>query len=134
MATTTDVKMLSTSTLANEPVRNTAGEHIGKIEDYMVDISEGCIGYAVLSFGGFLGMGDKLFAVPWKSMQLDTQNHEWVIDVSEEQLRQAPGFDKNDWPRLDASYRTSIDDFWSLNTMGRGQGRGTNRGYGAAGF
>lgn len=142
MDTTSDVRVLSTSTLMNEPVRNTAGEDIGKVEEYMLDLDKGCVAYAVLSFGGFMGIGEKLFAIPWNSMQLDQRNHCWVLDVSEERLRNAPGFDKDHWPQLDAGYRTTLDDFWTVNagqreysttgtTSGTGYGRGGtgNTGY-----
>jgi hypothetical protein len=73
----------------------------------------------VLSFGGFLGIGTKLFAIPWNAMQLDTENHAWILDVSEERLRQAPGFDKDNWPDMsDPGYRQQISNFWMVNTSG----------------
>ncbi|MGV8083671.1 MAG: PRC-barrel domain-containing protein [Coriobacteriia bacterium] len=113
------VKTLSVSTLMNEPVYNRRGEKIGKIEDYMLDLNKGCVEYAVLSFGGFLGIGSKLFAIPWNSMQLDTENEAWIVDIDEERLRQAPGFDKNNWPDMsDENYRQSISNFWMANTTG----------------
>ncbi|PKQ29152.1 MAG: photosystem reaction center subunit H [Actinobacteria bacterium HGW-Actinobacteria-10] len=106
----------------NEPVYNMQREKIGKIEDYMLDLDRGCVEYAVLSFGGFLGIGEKLFAIPWQSMTLDTENRAWLVDVSEERLKQAPGFDKDNWPDMgEASYRESISSFWAVNT-------GTDRG------
>lgn len=108
------------STLMNEPVRNMQGQDIGKIEDYMLDLDRGCVEYAVLSFGGFMGIGEKYFAIPWDSMRLDTQNHAWMLDVSKERLQQAPGFDKNNWPDLtDVDYRRSLSTFWTVNTAGR---------------
>lgn len=111
---------LSTSTLMNEPVRNLAGDHIGKVEDYMLDLNKGCVEYAVLSFGGFMGIGTKLFAIPWDAMQLDTENHNWILDVSEERLRDAPGFDKNNWPDMtNTDYRDSLQSFWSVNMGNR---------------
>lgn len=117
--TMTRIRTLSASTLMNEPVYNRQGEKIGKIEDYMLDLDKGCVEYAVLSFGGFLGIGSKLFAIPWNAMQLDTENEAWILDVSEERLRQAPGFDKDNWPDLgDRNYRQSISDFWMVNTSG----------------
>lgn len=107
-------RTLSASTLMNEPVVNTRGERIGKIEDYMIDLEEGSVAYAVLSFGGFMGIGDKLFAIPWKSMQLDQENHDWIIDVSEDVLENAPGFDKDNWPDMDDQmYRDEISRYWA---------------------
>lgn len=112
-------RTLSMSTLMDEPVRNRQGQDIGKIEDYMLDLHGGCVEYAVLSFGGFLGIGEKLFAIPWSSMELDTENHAWVLDVSKERLRDAPGFDRDDWPDLSSvDYRHSLSSFWAVNTAG----------------
>lgn len=121
--TETQVKMLTTSTLTNEPVRNRMGENIGKVEDYMLDLQRGCIEYAVLSFGGVLGIGEKLFAVPWHSFTLDTVNHNFILDVTKDQLDNAPGFDKSNWPMTEQNeiaYRGEVDRYW-----GRGQGMGT---------
>jgi hypothetical protein len=65
-----------------------------------IDMETGRIAYAVLSFGGFLGMGDKLFAVPFQSMQFDVEDEEFVLDVNIERLKNAPGFDRNHWPKM----------------------------------
>lgn len=121
--TSTQVRVLTTSTLTNEPVRNAAGEDIGKVEDYMLDLERGCVAYAVLSFGGVLGMGGKLFAVPWDAMTLDTENHNFILDVSRDQLERAPGFDKDNWPMTEQNqsvYRSSVDEFWSSRSPGGG--------------
>ena len=90
--------ILSSSTLTGDDVRNPQGENLGEIKDFMIDIDNGNIVYAVLSFGGFLGIGDKLFAIPWEGLQVDTSNECFVLDVTREQLDNAPGFDKDNWP------------------------------------
>ncbi|WP_269849981.1 PRC-barrel domain-containing protein [Methanosarcina horonobensis] len=89
---------MSASTLKGDKVVNRAGEDIGKIEELMIDLRDGRVGYAVLSFGGFLGMGDKLFAIPWKALQLRLHDHEFLLDVPKETLENAEGFDKDNWP------------------------------------
>lgn len=109
--------LLSADTLMNEQVVNTAGEGIGKIEDYMIDLQSGCIAYAVLSFGGFMGIGDKLFAIPWNSIQVDQRAERFIVDVSKERLDNAPGFDKNNWPDWTPTYTSTLDDFWGVNQM-----------------
>ena len=91
--------LLSTSTLSHDDVRNPQGEHLGEIKDFMLDLDNGRIAYAVLSFGGFLGIGDKLFALPWNMMRVDTKAKCFVVDVTKEQLEAAPGFDKDNWPQ-----------------------------------
>jgi sporulation protein YlmC with PRC-barrel domain len=64
-------RVLSASTLAGDRVKNSAGEDLGNVHEIMIDISSGTVAYAVLSFGGFLGMGDKLCALPWGALTLD---------------------------------------------------------------
>lgn len=90
--------LVRSSALKGEAVRNRAGEDLGKIEEIMIKLSDGSIGYAVLSFGGLLGLGSKLFAVPWHVMDFDSSKHEYVLDVSKSELKNAPGFDKSNWP------------------------------------
>jgi hypothetical protein len=105
--------MLASSTLNGENVRNAAGEDLGEIKDLMIDTASGTIQYAVLSFGGWLGMGDKLFAVPWNSMRLDTENHCLVLDVSRDRLKDAPGFDKDNWPDFaDPTFTSRISSYY----------------------
>jgi sporulation protein YlmC with PRC-barrel domain len=106
-------RVLSTSTLSGDPVRNSAGENLGKIEDFMVDLERGRIAYAVLSFGGVLGIGEKLFAVPWKAMTVDTAEHCFVLNVPKERLKDAPGFDKDNWPDItDTDWGTQVNSFY----------------------
>jgi sporulation protein YlmC with PRC-barrel domain len=93
-------RVLSAGSLAGDSVRNTAGESLGKIEEIMIDIPNGRVAYAVLSFGGFLGMGNKLFAVPWNAFTIDEENKEFILDVDKKILENAPGFDKDNWPDM----------------------------------
>jgi sporulation protein YlmC with PRC-barrel domain len=93
-------RVLSAGTLAGDRVRNRNGEDLGKIEEIMIDLESGRVAYAVLSFGGFLGIGDKLFAVPWESLELNAAEHEFVLDVDKQTLENAPGFDKDNWPDM----------------------------------
>ena len=105
---------LSATTLIGDPVRNAKREDLGKIEDLMIDLSTGKVAYAVLNFGGFLGMGNKLFAVPFKAMTVDTADKCFILDVPKERLKEAPGFDKDNWPDVsDLSYRNKIYAFYN---------------------
>lgn len=91
-------QVLSATTLMGNRVVNPQGEELGKIEEFMIDLHTGRINYAVLSFGGFLGFGDKLFAIPWEALTVNTDNHTFSLNVEKEQLKNAPGFDKDNWP------------------------------------
>ena len=102
-------RILSTGTLKNNPVKNAKGEDLGKIEEIMLDTESGEVRYAVLSFGGFLGMGDKYFAVPWKALSIDRENHQCRLDVDKETLENAPGFQKDNWPSFsDPTFTTPV--------------------------
>lgn len=98
------MSMLSSSTINGDKVVNREGENLGDIKDLMIDTNNGRVAYAVLEFGGFMGMGSKLFAVPLSAMQVDTENHQFIFEQDKEVLKNAPGFDKDDWP--DFSDRT----------------------------
>ncbi|MCB2209542.1 PRC-barrel domain-containing protein [bacterium] len=89
---------LSATTLIGDVVKNSAGDDLGKIEDLMVDLDSGRIAYAVLSFGGFLGLGDKLFAIPWSALEVDLKEECFRLDIEKETLEEAPGFNKDNWP------------------------------------
>ena len=91
-------RLLSSSTINGTDVRNPQGENLGNIKDLMIDLNTGHIAYAVLSFGGFLGLGDKYFAIPWEAFSIDAEDEELVLDVDKEVLKDAPGFDKDNWP------------------------------------
>lgn len=97
--------------LVGYPVRNLSGETVGRIEEIVLDWMEGRIAYAVLSFGGVLGAGNKLYAVPWNTLTLDMENRQFTLDVNKDLLARAPGFDKDQWPQtsderwLDELYR-----------------------------
>lgn len=101
------VRALSASTMIGDDVTNPAGEDLGNVEEIMLDINGGRIAYAVLSFGGFLGLGDKYFAVPWDALTVDTEEHAFILDVDKETLENAPGFDKDNWPQT-----VNGDDAW----------------------
>lgn len=106
--------VMSAETLAGNSVVNPAGENLGQIKHIMLDVLNGRIAYAVLSFGGMMGMGDKLFAIPWQALKLDTDKERFVFDVDPERLRNAPGFDKDHWPLMgDYQWATDIHSFYN---------------------
>ena len=104
-------------------VYNPSNESLGKIEDLVMDPAAGKVRYAVLSFGGFLGMGDKLFAVPWDDLKLvskgttsagTTKEDYYVLNVTKEALKNAPGFDKANWPDFaNSNWSADVDKFYT---------------------
>lgn len=84
--------------LLGRDVISEAGEKVGHIEEIAIDTERGCVAYAVLSFGGVLGVGAKFLAVPWESLRIDRAHGDFVIDTTKRQLEQAQGFDPETWP------------------------------------
>ena len=94
-------------------VVNPQGENLGKVEEVMIDAAPGRVAYAVLSFGGVLGIGDKLFAVPWNALNYDPQQQAFIINADKRVLENAPGFDKSNWPDMsDTTLRASIYSYY----------------------
>ena len=105
--------LMGADTLVGNDVYNQEGEDLGDIKEIMLDMRNGKVGYAVLSFGGFLGMGEKLFAVPWDALTLDTENKRFVLNVEKDRLKNAPGFDKDNWPDMaDQSWAKEIHSYY----------------------
>ncbi len=92
--------LMGADTLIGEDVYNDQDEELGDIKEIMLDTRSGRVSYAVLAFGGFLGMGEKLFAVPWNALTLDPVNKRFILKVSKEKLKDAPGFDSDHWPDM----------------------------------
>ena len=104
--------LMGADTLIGDSVVNGQDEDLGDIKEIMIDMRSGQVAYAVLSFGGFLGFGEKLFAVPWQAMHLDTVNKRFVLNVDKNRLKNAPGFDPDAWPDMS-------DVTWSNETAPR---------------
>lgn len=115
---------LSASTLMGDTVRNGEGDKLGALAEIVIDLDSGRVSYAVLAGGGFLGMGDKYFAIPWDLLQIDTENKEVIVDVSKEMIQSAPGFDKDNWPSIeDRKWVSDVysyygrDPYWESDTV-----------------
>lgn len=120
--------LMGADTLIGESVVNGQEDDLGDIKEIMLDMRSGQVAYAVLSFGGFLGMGEKLFAVPWQALQLDTVNKRFVLNIDKERLKNAPGFDPDAWPDMsDAGWSNQIHSFYGTDphAYGAGSSRGT---------
>lgn len=106
-------RLMTASTLEGDKVVNRQGEDLGEIDEIMLDVPRGRIAYAVMSSGGFLGMGEKLFAIPWSALTLDTDNKCFVLDVDRQRLKDAPGFDKDNWPSMpDTEFDTRVHSYY----------------------
>lgn len=106
-------QLMGANTLDGNDVYNHKDEDLGDIKEIMLDVPSGRVAYAVLSFGGFLGIGEKLFAVPWSALKLDTEKKRFILDVEKDSLKNAPGFDSSNWPDMaDTTWAKSIHDYY----------------------
>lgn len=113
MALKTGRRLLSASMIEGTPVQNQAGEDLGEINELMIDLEKGRIAYAVLSFGGFLRLGDKLFALPWEALAISAGGDFFILNVPRERLEQAEGFDKDHWPDMaDTSWGERLHTYY----------------------
>jgi sporulation protein YlmC with PRC-barrel domain len=106
-------RLMGANTLIGNDVYNRQDEDLGDIKEIMLDVRVGRISYAVLSYGGLLGIGEKLFAVPWEALTLDTDNKRFTLDVTKDRLENAPGFDKDSWPNMsDQAWAKDIHTYY----------------------
>ena len=91
-------RYLTASSVVGDKVVNVGGEHLGEIKEIMLDLEHGRIDYFVIEFGGFLGLGVKYFAIPFRLITLDAANKRFICNQSREVLEKAPGFDMDHWP------------------------------------
>lgn len=101
-------------------IRNAEGKDLGEVEELVVDVNSGDIRYAVVSYGGFLDIGDKLFAVPMKAMSLN-QNEDgdafFVVDMNQEKLENSEGFDDDNWPNFaDQKFTSTVDQTYGIES------------------
>jgi sporulation protein YlmC with PRC-barrel domain len=94
-------------------VRNVENEDIGKIEEIMLDLPEGRVSCVVLSFGGSLGTGEKFYAIPIEELSIDADGKKVVVNAPKDRLKNAPGFDKDQWPEsTDRRWLASVYDYY----------------------
>jgi sporulation protein YlmC with PRC-barrel domain len=104
-------RYLTASSVIGDKVVNSAEEHLGEIQDIMLDMENGKIDYIIIEFGGFLGMGVKYFAIPFRLLHLDAPNKRFVFNQSREKLENAPGFDMDHWPDTNLHF-DEVHSYW----------------------
>ena len=106
--------VMAASTLDGDKVMSSDGEDVGKIKEIMLDVYTGRIAYAVMSSGGFLGIGDKLLAIPWSALTLDTDRKCFLLTATADTVKNAPGFDKDHWPAMaDVTWGSSLHQYYN---------------------
>lgn len=112
-------ELMSAHSLLRNDVYNRQSESLGAIKEIMIDMRSGRVAYAVMTFGGFLGMGGKLFAVPWEALTLDTKEHHFILNVDKTRLEDAPGFDRSHWPDMvDPTWAQGVHAYYGTEPNG----------------
>ena len=108
-------KLIAADKVEGTTVRNRAGEKLGSIENVMIDKLTGKVAYAVMSFGGFLGIGDQYHALPWGMLKYDTDMESYVVDLDKDRLEGAPTYRKTDaldWD--DPVWARKVHDYYNV--------------------
>ena len=106
-------RLISSEKVEGTAVYNTKGEKLGSIQHLMIDKFTGHVEYAVMSFGGFLGIGENYYPVPWRKLTYDTRLGGYCVDLDRTRLEKAPGHTMSNQPDWsNRAYRTRIDEYW----------------------
>ena len=105
--------------IASNKVEGTAvygpeGERFGDIYNFMVDKISGRVEYAVMSYGGFLGIGERYFPLPWDMLTYDTRAGGYRLDMTWDELKRAPSFDRESEPRFNRDYSQRVHDYYGI--------------------
>jgi PRC-barrel domain len=110
-------RLIASNKVEGTAVYNRDGEHLGTVHNFMVDKFTGQVGYAVLSFGGFLGIGESYHPLPWKALTYDTRLGGYVVDLDLDRLEGAPRYGSEDDPFDDPDYGRRLDDYYGRPTI-----------------
>jgi len=106
--------LISSDRVEGTPVYNRQGERLGSISNFMVDKKSGNVRYAVLSFGGFLGIGKDHYPLPWSMLSYDTRQGGYAIDLDKSLLDNAPRYEAGREPEYDRNYGRSVYDYYGM--------------------
>lgn len=101
-----DHDLISSEDVLNTSVYGSGDEHVGEIDHLMIDKESGRVLYAVVSFGGFLGLGHSHYPIPWAALSYDTDLEGFRTEVTEQQLRDAPEFSDDSWSSREWAAKT----------------------------
>lgn len=106
-------RLIASNKVEGTPVFNRTGEHLGAVYNFMVDKITGQVAYAVMSFGGFLGIGESYHPLPWRALTYDTRLGGYVVDIDKDRLESAPHYAADDDPFNDPAYGSKVDAYYT---------------------
>ena len=107
-------RLISSKKVEGTPVFNTKGEKLGHVDHMMIGKYSGRVEYAVMDFGGFLGMGEKHHPLPWEVLDYDTRLEGYVVDLDKDRLEQAPSFAHDQTPEYDRNYGETVYAYYGV--------------------
>jgi sporulation protein YlmC with PRC-barrel domain len=120
-------RLMGADTLIGDHIHNLKDEHLGTVKEIMLDMQTGQVAYVVMASGGVLTIGEKLFAIPWEALTLDTANHQMRLNIDKDRIENAPGFDKDHWPDMaNQAWATEVHNYYgtsSSSPLGHSSGR-----------
>lgn len=108
----TPLRFLTATSIMSNKVYNFERDHLGSVKDIMIDLAEGKIEYVIIEYGGFLGIGEKFFAIPFSLLEIDEEKEAFILNQDKETLENAPGFDKDHWPETNSHYMSDAGTYW----------------------
>lgn len=112
LETDENLRLISSTKVEGTPVVDKNGAKIGTIQSFMVDKYTGRVAYAIMSFGGVMGLGSSLFPLPWPMLEYDVKNDGYGLDITKEQMADAPSFEPNKEPEFSPEYRRTLITFY----------------------
>lgn len=112
----TPVERLTASSIIGDTVENLRGEKLGSIDNLMVNVNTGMVEYVVVELSAFLGIGGKLFAIPFQELKLQPEKRAFILDRDRDFLEKLPGFDKKHWPDTNNHYYDDVNLYWRLSS------------------
>ncbi|TWI62149.1 PRC-barrel domain protein [Pseudoduganella lurida] len=114
-------RLMGADTIIGDHIHNLKDEHLGSVKEIMLDMQSGRVAYVVMASGGVLTIGEKLFAIPWEALALDTANHQLRLNIDKERIENAPGFDKDNWPDMaNQAWTTEIHSYYGTTSRSTG--------------
>ncbi len=112
------LERLTATSIMGDQVESPEGENLGKIDNLMINVRTGKVEYVVVEYGSFLGIGGKLFAIPFQELRVAPEKHAFVVNRDKDYLRMSPGFDRNHWPDTnDHGYYGDVDTYWGASAL-----------------
>lgn len=106
--------LIASDMVEGTPVFDERGEKLGRILNFMVNKHSGQVEYAVMTFGGFLGIGEDHYPIPWKKLKYVVARHGFVVDIAREKLAAAPKHASGDEPVYNATYDFMVNDYYGI--------------------